>query len=141
VNSGTKWPEPNNAVNKTSGERVERRRHTRYDLSATVAFVWKNRGGSRHQGEGFTRDLSEGGMFIFTDNAPPVGTLLRVDLFFPPLKTGSILQVKSKCEVMRVEPSEPGEARGGFAVLSKSFVLRNSQTGSSGTMGGTGKPN
>lgn len=128
-------------MEKTSGEHVERRRHTRYDLSATVAFFWKTRGGSRRQGEGFTRDLSESGMFVFTDNPPPVGTLVRADLFFPPFKAGSALQLKSKCEVMRVEPPEPGETRGGFAALSKSFVLRNRQTGPPGRMSGTEKPN
>ena len=114
---------------------MERRQHTRYDLSASVAFFWKNQGGSRHDGEGFTRDLSEGGMFVFTDNPPPVGTIVRIDVFFPPFKTGAALQVKAKCEVLRLESSAAGETRGGFAAISKSFVLRNNPTGGLGMRG------
>ena len=100
-----------------------------------MAFFWKDRGGSRHEGEGFTRDLAEGGVFVFTDNPPPVGTVVRAEVFFPPFKAGSALQVKAKCEVLRVESSAPGKKRGGFAALSKSFVLRNSQTAAPGKLG------
>ena len=101
-----------------------------------MAFFWKNQGGSRHDGEGFTRDISEGGMFVFADNPPPVGTIVRMDVFFPPFESGSALQVKAKCEVLRVESSAPGEGRGGFAALSKSFVLRNNPAGGPGRTGG-----
>lgn len=100
-----------------------------------MAFLWKNRGGPRREGEGFTRDLSEGGMFVLTENPPPVGTIVRVDVFFPPFKTGAALQVKARCEVLRLESSAPGETRGGFAARSKSFVLRNNPAGGLGKMG------
>ncbi len=119
----------------TLGERVERRRHTRYDLSAPATFFWKSRGGPRQDGEGFTRDLAQGGMFIFTDMPPPIGTVVQVDVLFPPFKAGSALQMRSKCEVLRVEPGAPGETRSGFAAISKSFALRNSKIGAPGKTG------
>ena len=77
-------------------------------------------------------------MFIFADNAPPLGSLLRVNLFFPPVKALLALQLTSKCQVVRVDASE---AYPGFAVLSKTFVLRNRQTNPREVTVETEKPN
>ncbi len=100
-----------------------------------MTFFWKNRGESGQEAEGFTRDLAQGGMFIVTDTPPPVGTMVQVDVLFPSFEAGSALQMRSKCRVLRVERGTPGETRGGFAALSKSFALRNSKKGAPGKTG------
>ncbi len=104
---------------------MERRTRTRYNLSAPVSFLWKNRGGSRHRGEGFTRDVCSGGVFVFTDTYPPLNAGLQIEVMFPSLEAGSALQMRAQGQVLRVEPIGEGEKRGGFAAVCKTFVLRN----------------
>jgi hypothetical protein len=117
------WSEA--AVHRVFNQRMERRQHNRYDLKAFVNFFWKNRGNGHHHGEGFTRDLSGGGIFVYTETQPPVGASVQIEVFFPATKAGSGLQMAAKGRVLRVEQTGNGSQSGGFAAKSKNFLLRN----------------
>lgn len=98
----------------------------RYGLQARVDFTWKDQEGIHHQGEGFTRDISPTGMFVYSDAHPPADVDIHVEVFLPPLVEGeSALRMSAKARVLRVDLATPGEPQAGFAAVSKTFVLHN----------------
>ena len=104
---------------------MDRRRTTRYKLSAPVNFSWRNPGGSHHRGQGFTRDISSDGTFVLTDTCPPPGVLIQIEVLFPAMEKDSVLKMRAQGEVLRVEAIAGGDTNRGFAAICKSFVLRN----------------
>ncbi len=104
---------------------MDRRRTTRYKLTAPVNFSWRNPGGSHHKGEGFTRDISSEGAFILTDTCPPPGALIQIEVLFHAMERGSVLKMRAQGEILRVEAVGGGDPNAGFAAVCKSFVLRN----------------
>ncbi len=87
----------------------ERRQQSRYGLRARVDFRWKDREKIYRQGEGFTRDISLTGMFVYADSHPPPRADIRVEVFFSPLSEGvSALQMSAKAHVLRVDPPTTG---------------------------------
>jgi len=106
----------------------ERRQQSRYGLRARVDFRWKDRGKFYHHGEGFTRDISPIGMFVYADSHPPPKADIRVEVFFSPLAEGvSALQMSAKAHVLRVDPPTPGEPQAGFAAVGATFVLHKTK--------------
>ncbi len=117
---------------QTRGEYMDRRRSTRYRLSATVNFHWKDEEGLRRQGGGSPRDVSEKGIFVVSDTCPPVGAALRLHVFFYARLDNLQLQMQAKAEVLRVEFGDELVGRGGFAALIKTLDLRNLKTAGQG---------
>jgi hypothetical protein len=97
-------------------------------VQTLVVFKWK-RGEVSHHGQGITRDISTRGMFIYSEDGPPVKTNLDLEVAFARFgEKGSRLQMTSKSTVLRVEPPmEPG-ALHGFAVVHKSYKLHAGST-------------
>jgi hypothetical protein len=103
---------------------MDRRNHRRYDLQATAHFSWRDAGGTRWQGRGFTRDISETGLFVVTRDAPPSGVAVKVEVrAFS--RWGSGLLMQAKGQVVRVEVNEQPASGVGFAAATRSLVLRN----------------
>jgi hypothetical protein len=91
-------------------------------------FEWKSGEVSQH-GKGFTRDISKRGVFIYSDDIPPIRTNVRLELAFSPLgREGLQLQMTSTAIVLRIEP--PAELGGpqGFAVINQSYKLHAGST-------------
>jgi hypothetical protein len=114
------------AWDESSGECLERREQTRYGLRALVDFDWTDNEGVPHRGEGFTRDISTKGMFIYSEAQPPEKADIQVEV-----SLGSIpdaltnLQIAVEALVIRVDPAlDPGILHG-FAVLNRSCKLHN----------------
>ncbi|MHB8485876.1 MAG: hypothetical protein ACYDCM_09115, partial [Candidatus Acidiferrales bacterium] len=61
---------------------MDRRQHTRFDLSAPVTYFWKEQGSIRRAGRGTTRDVSECGLFVVTDSFPPAGAVIEFEVSF-----------------------------------------------------------
>lgn len=74
----------------------DKRRHTRTPLNLLVQFKFEN---YDKFVEGFSRDLSEGGVFIKTQKTQPVGTTLFIQVL---LNNGARL-VEAMTRVVRVE--------------------------------------
>src|SRR5207245_9931505 len=102
--------------------RVEQRHQTRYSLCARADFKWRDREGIHHRGEGFTRDISPTGMFVYTDSHPPAGTHIRVELRLSSLAEGaSALRMSAKARVVRVDSVTHGGTPGGLAAVRNAF--------------------
>jgi hypothetical protein len=106
---------------------MDRRLHERFDLQATAHFSWKDAGGLRWSAHGTTRDISERGLFVVTPDVPPSGTAVRLEVRACSGR-GAGLLVQTKGQVVRVEVNEqPASEAGrvGFAVATRSLILRN----------------
>jgi len=90
-----------------------------------VKFEGKNRGGSRHRGEGVTRDISTVGIYVLTEACPPVDALLQIQVQLPSAPEGPGLQMRTSGRVVRQERIAGGEVHGGFGAFCKTFVFQN----------------
>jgi hypothetical protein len=96
---------------------VELRSAVRYPIRASVVFTWRGPRGPL-QGEGVTRDISIGGIYIRTPTSPPDAVALQMEIFLPLLVSeGKRLRVLGKGQVVRVEQSSADDAQSGFAAL------------------------
>ena len=104
---------------------MERREQTRYGVRALVDFEWID-GGVTRRGQGITRDISTKGMFIYSDINPPAKADLLVDVSFRDVSSiPTNLQMRAKGVVIRVEPAAEPESQQGFAILNRSYELRD----------------
>jgi len=68
-------------------------------------------------------------MFILGDSQPPPRAQVQIEVFFSSLvETGSTLRMKARAQVVRVEPPTPSQVPGGFAAVSRSYILHNGMT-------------
>ena len=107
---------------------VERRHTTRYGLKVPVGFSWKNLSGGHQWGEGITRDISTNGVFVYIDESPTVGAVIRVRIQFPSFGKRAGLEMHAEGHVLRVEPTTGIVGTIGFAFACRSFVLRNGKS-------------
>src|ERR1700688_1423790 len=102
---------------------MERRRHQRHDLGAPVKFDWELSDGTRRQGSGVTRDLSAGGLFVMTDDLPPVGTTVQFEVDLDTSRLDSAVNVRAKGQVNRIEMTDLKGRVGGFAISTRRMRL------------------
>lgn len=113
------------------GMRIEMmpRRRARFNISAPVVFRWKDRGGTFEKGDGVTRDIGIGGMFIVTSGPfPPENASIRCEASLPspdPNHTKWRLRISGK--VQRAS-ARPENSERGFAVRTVSFRLLQDDT-------------
>jgi hypothetical protein len=103
---------------------AERRNAIRYRMKNSVIFYWKGPDDTRFQGEGFTRDMSVAGVFIFTATCPPANAAVRMEVFLPFSDGASKARMKSDMVVLRVEHDIADTKRSGFSAVGKGFSLR-----------------
>ena len=104
---------------------MDRRRHERCDLEAPLRVSWKGPGDVRHRAKGMVRNLSGGGVFVSTDDPPPVGARVRFYLYFRSFLASSRIVMQTTAQVVRVEPSSQGKVPAGFAATLETYILRN----------------
>ena len=93
---------------------MELRKRARSPLDLGVTFQWTN-DGQDNFGAGSTRDISAGGMFVFSENCPPCNAQLICEVTAPRSRSAGSLQIKASGRVVRVEDSQSGKR--GFAVF------------------------
>jgi hypothetical protein len=98
---------------------IELRKAKRYQLSAPALFIWAPQDGKPQSGQGVTRDINTFGVYVLTNELPPVGALVQVEIVLPKLAdTGSGMHLTGEGAVLRREPGAPkgdGTSEGGFA--------------------------
>ncbi len=77
-------------------------------------------------GQGFTRDISSKGMFIYSDSKPPTKADLRVRVSFSSFaQTLTKVQLRANSLVVRVEPASAPGTDYGFAILNRNYELHD----------------
>jgi hypothetical protein len=101
------------------------RRRARFNISAPVVFRWKDRGGSYERGDGVTRDIGIGGMFIVTRGPfPPENATIRCEASLPSLDPNRrTWRLRVSGRVQRASAHAGRSELGGFAVRTMSFLL------------------
>jgi hypothetical protein len=96
----------------------------RFPLQVSVDYWWTDNAGRHRQGEGHSRDVSEGGAFVIAVDCPPPGASVELRMFFGAFADGTrALRMEVEGRVLRVEPSVVGTGNRGFAVLSDEAML------------------
>ncbi len=104
------------------------RKFTRFQLTLPVVFSWKDRRLRTRRAKGFTRDLSAGGVFLFSEKCPPLGVPIEFEAILPPLEERAMaLRLRGEARVLRVEPAGNGEKWNGFAAINEGFVLQEAR--------------
>lgn len=104
---------------------MERRRHQRYDLEAALSFVWKDSAGVPKRAGGHLRDISGGGVFVWSDDLPSMGAGVRFEMLVRSILPGSRLIIQGKGQVLRVDVGLIPKAPAGFAASVTTLTLRN----------------
>jgi len=105
--------------------RFQPRKFVRHRLEVPVTFSWKDRKGIRHRQRGATRDISPGGMFLFTPAHPPVGVTVGLNALLPPLSPEAPRwRLLAHGRVVRVELPHGEKSLAGFAATSEQLVVR-----------------
>jgi hypothetical protein len=104
---------------------LERRRRIRFAFRAPAHFRWENPDGSLLDGQGFTRDISSHGAYVYAEIRPPVNSEVHIEIILPSvLEVHGTLRLSAKAKIIRVEPSATDEQAGGFVAQSDSYELR-----------------
>jgi PilZ domain len=108
----------------TYGAELNRRSVPRYSVQAPITYSW-NEGKRVKRGDGWTRDISGSGVFVFASTQPPVGASLQLQVILPPFgESGRILRILMDASVIRVEDQGEETQKAGFAVHGRNVVLR-----------------
>jgi hypothetical protein len=102
---------------------MDRRRHVRFGLKAPLSLVCKEDHHGECDGNGYTRDVSECGLFVVTDAQVPLNAKIHIEIEFTTVVTHSPLVMTADGRIVRIE-SKPGEAAG-FAVETNYLDFRN----------------
>ncbi|HUO17288.1 MAG TPA: PilZ domain-containing protein [Verrucomicrobiae bacterium] len=106
-----------------SGASLESRRAPRYPVQAPVTFTWSEEGQPK-TGEGWTRDISEIGVFVYSSCSPPHGARTHLEVVLPPLgANGRILRIGMEAAVLRVSGEPTQGEYSGFALKSCHGIL------------------
>jgi hypothetical protein len=103
---------------------MERRRHQRHDLSASVRYEWELPDGTVRQKVGVTRDFSAGGLFVIGDDLPPLGSSVQFEVDLEASSSFSAVNVRAKGLVSRVEAPDVQGRVGGFAISARRMRLK-----------------
>jgi hypothetical protein len=108
---------------------MERRRAVRYRLGAAAVFSWEGPEGTPLKGEGITRDIGRGGVFVFSAICPAVNSFVRLRVLLHQIE-GRMHVVESRMPgidvdgtVLRVEHFLEGSTSSGFALAVTKFSL------------------
>ncbi|HXZ11712.1 MAG TPA: PilZ domain-containing protein [Candidatus Sulfotelmatobacter sp.] len=105
---------------------VNLRVSVRYALQARVVFQWSAHDGAEKVGRGRTRDISQKGAYIETEDFPPAGTQVAMSIFLPALGGDAcVLRVDAEGRVVRVDEKQETVSgiASGFAVANHEVTL------------------
>lgn len=90
----------------------------RYPLRASVVYQWRDSNGMERSGRGWTRDVSEEGVLVSSEDRPALGELVDLVLRLPTMRSpipAPALRMDMKARVIRLV-TDAGEGRNlGFA--------------------------
>ena len=106
-------------------EEFYRRRHIRYPLRVPVEYRKIPANGKEETIKTKSRDISEGGAFVFTRALPALGTNMELVMRLPNTQAGATpLVLEMRGEVIRLEMPSGRENQWGFAVSARRTVFR-----------------
>jgi len=101
----------------------------RFAIRAPAHFRWENPEGLTFTGQGFTRDISSQGAYVYAEVPPPAESEVHIEIQLPSfMESERALRMRAKAKVIRVEPNEIDQHAGGFVAQSSFYELREDGT-------------
>src|SRR5258708_9822399 len=110
----------------SGSESLERRRQIRFGLRAPVHFSWIDRDGAMHKGDGFSRDISSHGVYVYAEwrTQPQRDADIDVDILLHSFSEDQLtLHMSGSAKEISAEPSATDESSGGFVAVWDYFLL------------------
>lgn len=105
---------------------MDRRQYQRVGLETPAKFAWRVPSASLdQQGQGMTRDISIGDVFVCTHDLPPIGSCVRLLVFFRSVLPRSRLILQTSAQVVRATGICGRGIAAGFAASFEAYTLRN----------------
>jgi hypothetical protein len=108
------------------GISTSRRSQIRYPLRTPVIYKWQDTSGSQRRARGWTRDISEAGAYVLSNQCPKKGEIVELTFkllgFARQHTSRDKNQLEMGGEVVRVDFAEIAGVGLGFAVRSKSVT-------------------
>jgi hypothetical protein len=83
---------------------MQQRESVRFPIRVPVIFRWNDEQSGRQQNGGFTRDISTGGLFVYSPIPPSSGVTVELEVMLPPLEeSGHGVRLRSEGRVLRIE--------------------------------------
>lgn len=102
----------------------QRRRHIRYPIRIPVSVQWLAPRGQKGSGKARTKDISEGGAFVFSRTLPPLGAIVELKVHLPPKQAGAASsRLEMQGEVLRVDTPSGRESLWGFAIYATKTAI------------------
>ena len=94
-------------------EKADARKYVRYPRIFSVALRWTSKTGKQLYSDGLTRDISAGGVFVFTNKYPQRSSIVHYEVYVQsPQRRGSILRIAGFGEILRVQRLTGGQWHG-----------------------------
>jgi len=104
----------------------ERRKQTRFNLRLPVRFEYQDKEEIAHKEDGFTRNISLQGVYVYSESLPPADSEIDIDIYFTSLlEADKNVRWLARAKIIRLEPSAIDERTGGFASVTGYFALFN----------------
>ena len=117
----------------TSGMRKE----VRYKIAALATFWWSYQGGTASAGQGVTQDISQGGVWVVSDTAPPPGSRIQMTVTLPRIEGSRYgMRLAGDGVVVRSESFEGAKEHNGPPGFGASIQFYPEQVGDTDVSGG-----
>ena len=82
-----------------------------------------------HKGDGFSRDISSHGVYVYVEwrAQPQRNADIDIDILFNSFSGNRRLHMRGRARVVRVEPKPIDEGSGGFVAQSDSYAFQEGQ--------------
>lgn len=117
-------PATSAALDPVNRQFYKRRRHIRYPIRVAASVQWLAPRGQKGCIKCRTKDVSEGGAFVFSRILPPLGAIVELRMDLPVKPTGAASsRLEMQGEVYRVETPSGRESSWGFAINAIKTVM------------------
>jgi hypothetical protein len=107
---------------------AERRTALRYPLRLPVVFSWQDDAGRVQGCDGYCRDLGSRGIYVQTEEVPPLGVSVEMNVFLPrPEHSARPSEIHAIGRVVRSENRTATSERCGFAAMNHTTRLRETR--------------
>jgi PilZ domain len=108
---------------------VDRRTALRYPLRLPVVFSWQDESGRNQGCEGYCRDLGSRGIYIHSEQLPPLGVAIEMDVFLPRMRQSArASEIHAIGRVVRADVATQALEACGFAAMNHTTNLRETLT-------------
>jgi hypothetical protein len=106
---------------------VERRKSNRHEIVGRVVFQWKEGNRVVRENLGILRNVSRRGLFVETDNAPPLGTEISIQCQLLRARKVPLVLIRTKGRISRIEFRRRSKRVAGIAISTASIQLQKLQ--------------